>query len=290
MQRLEERVARLLGTRPTSWRRRSAAWQPAEAVEGGNDRFTVDLDDGRRVFVKAAKAPHTAGWLRREAEVYSALQGSFIAEVIAFEDDPVEPLLVLEDLSEADWTVHWDAARVAAVRAALAAVATSPPPPNTPTVREILGEFGRWEVVDADPGPFLSTGLRTREWLDRALPILWAAAASAPIEGDDLLHLDVRSDNVCFRDGAAVLVDWNWCSTGRSDFDIAAWLPSLSFEGGPHPWEVLPQAGEYAAFLAGIWAAVVGLPPPATAPTVREQQRRQLEIALVWCERELSLS
>src|SRR5687768_3606778 len=103
MRPLEERVARLLGARPMSWRRRSALWQPAEAVEGGNDRFTVDLDDGRRVFVKAAKAPHTAGWLRREAEVYSELHGSFIAELIAFEDDPVEPLLVLEDLSDADW-------------------------------------------------------------------------------------------------------------------------------------------------------------------------------------------
>lgn len=284
---LEERVARLLGGRPTSWRRRSAPWQPAEAVAGGNDRFSVELDDGRRVFVKAANAPHTAGWLRREAEVYSSLHGPFIAELVAFEDDPLEPILVLEDLGDADWNMRWDASRVAAVRRALAAVAVSRPPPNTPTAREMLGQFGGWEVVEADPGPFLSTGVRTREWLDRWLPTLKSAAGEARLEGDDLLHLDVRSDNLCFRDGAAVLVDWNWCSTGRSEFDIAAWLPSLSFEGGPPPWEVLPQAGEYAAFLAGIWAAVVGLPPPATAPTVRQQQQRQLEVALGWCEREL---
>lgn len=286
---LEERVARLLGASATSWQRRSAPWQPAEAVPGGNDRFTVLLADGRRVFVKAAKAPHTARWLRREAEVYSYLRGSFIAELIAFQDDPVEPLLVLEDLSDADWSVHWDAARIAAVRATLAAIATSPPPPNTPSVREILGDFGRWDVVEADPEPFLSTGIRSLEWLDRGLPHLMAAADNAPLDGDDLLHLDVRSDNLCFRDGTVVLVDWNWSCTGRSDFDVAAWLPSLTFEGGPPPWEVLPRGGAYAAFLAGIWAAVVGLPPPPTAPTVRDQQRRQLEIALVWCERELSL-
>ncbi len=289
MHGLEERVARLLGARPTSWQRRSAPWQPAEAVAGGNDRFTVHLDDGRRVFVKAARASHTASWLRREAEAYAHLRGAFIAELIAFEDDPVEPLLVLEDLSDADWGVRWDATRVAAVRDALAAIAGSAPPPNTPSVREILGDFGRWEVVEADPGPFLSSGIRSPEWLDRALPILKAAADSAPVDGDDLLHLDVRSDNLCFRDGTAVLVDWNWCSTGLADFDVAAWLPSLAFEGGPQPWEVLPRAGDYAAFLAGIWAAVVGLPPPPTAPTVRAQQRRQLGVALAWCDRELSL-
>lgn len=286
---LEERVARLLGARPTSWRRRSAPWQPAGAVAGGNDRFTVQLDDARRVFVKAAKAPHTAAWLRREAEVYAHLHGTFIAELITFEDDPVEPLLVLEDLSDADWDVGWDSARVSAVQDALAHIAASPPPPNTPSARDILAGFGRWEVVEADPAPFLSTGIRSPEWLERALPLLRAAADSTALDGDDLLHLDVRSDNLCFRGATAVLVDWNWCSTGPADLDVAAWLPSLAFEGGPPPWELLPSAGGYAAFVAGIWAAVVGLPPPATAPTVRDQQRRQLAVALEWCERELPL-
>ncbi len=90
-------VGQLLGARALNWQRRSAPWQPTDEVPGGNDRFTVDLDDGRRVFVKAAKAEYNAEALRREAEVYGHLQGSFIAELIAFEDDPVEPLLILED-------------------------------------------------------------------------------------------------------------------------------------------------------------------------------------------------
>ena len=36
------------------------------------------LEDGRCVFVKAARAEHTAGWLRREHEVYAHLRGPFI--------------------------------------------------------------------------------------------------------------------------------------------------------------------------------------------------------------------
>lgn len=289
MDGLQQRVAHILGARPVSWDRKSAPWQPAEPPTGGNLRFSVQLENGHRVFVKAARAPDRAGALRREAEVYAHLHGSFIAEMIAFDDHADEPVLVLEDLSDADWSVRWDGTRMTAVRSALAEVAASQPPPNTPPVRDTIGELDQWQVVAADPAPFLSTGIRSEDWLWRALPSLRAAADAAPVDGDELLHLDVRSDNLCFRHGAAILVDWDWCSTGRAEFDLAAWLPSLALEGGPAPWEVLPQAGGYAAVLAGFWASVVGLPPPPTGPTVRELQRRQLKVALAWCEHELAL-
>lgn len=179
---------------------------------------------------------------------------------------------------------------MAAVRTALARLARSDPPPNTRPVRSTFPAlFGRWSVVEQDPAPFLSTGIRSHGWLERALPALIAAADAVPADGDDPLHLDVRSDNLCCRDGTAILIDWNWCSTGNAELDLAAWLPSLAIEGGPKPWDVLPRGGRYAAFLAGIWAAVVGLPPPATAPTARALQRSQLEVALTWCERELAI-
>jgi hypothetical protein len=49
----------------------------------------------------------------------------------------------------------------------------------------------------------------------------------------------------------------------------------------------MPDAGPLVAFVAGVWAAVAGLPPPETAPTVREVQRRQLAVALDWLDRDL---
>lgn len=289
MELLAERVGQLVGAQPVAWEARAAPWQPASSVDGGNERFSVLLDDGRRVFVKAAQAEHTAAWLRREHEVYAHLRGSFMPCLEAFDDDPVYPILVLEDLSEADWEVRWDHARVAIVRTALSELAGSEPPPNTHPVRETFPTlFGAWRTVEQDPEPFLATGIRSRSWLEHALPTLIAAADAVAADGDELLHLDVRSDNLCFREGTVILVDWNWCSTGNADLDVAAWLPSLALEGGPQPWEVLPGASEYAAFLAGVWAAVVGLPPPTTAPTAREMQRSQLGVALAWCERELA--
>lgn len=143
----------------------------------------MELANGRSVFVKSAEAPLLAGWLRREHEVYEALEGSFIARLEG-----------------------WD-----------------------PTPRRRARRIPTW--------PFLSLGLRDEQWLERSLPELLAAIERAPLDGDDLLHFDVRSDNLCFRDGKALLV---------------------------------------ATLIAGVWVSVAGLPPPETAPNVRAVQRKQL--------------
>jgi hypothetical protein len=279
---LDAPVERALGSRPVAYEPRPGGYSTA-------DRFRVSLADGRSVFVKSATAPHLADWLRREHAVYASLSGEFIPRLEGWDDDGMRPLLALEDLSGADWRVAWDAQRVDAVRASLDQLARAAPPPGTPTVREGFGElFGRWTLVAEDPEPFLSTGLRPPTWLDGRLPEILAAVEGAPVDGDDLCHLDVRSDNMCFRDGRAVLVDWNWLSFANADLDVAAWLPSLAVEGGPLPWEVLPDAGALAAFVAGVWAAVVGLPPPEIAPMVRALQRAQLAVALDWIDEAFS--
>jgi hypothetical protein len=281
---LDARIERAVGSAPVEYRARGGGYSSA-------DRFSVTLADGRNIFVKSAAAQNLAGWLRREYEVYAALEGSFMPSLVGWDDDGERPLLAIEDLSDADWEPRWDADRVDAVLAALAELAASPPPPGTGPVEETFADlFGRWHVVADDPAPFVSTGLRDAAWLERALPVVLEAADGATTGGDALCHLDVRSDNLCFRDGGALLVDWNWASLANPVLDIAAWLPSLRVEGGPAPWEVLPDAGGLAAWLAGVWAAVVGLPPPETAPYVRALQRAQLEVALEWLERELDLA
>jgi len=278
---LDERIERAVGAAPVRYEKRGGGYSSA-------DRFSVQLDDGRRVFVKSAEAENLAGWLRREHEVYTGLSGGFIPGLEGWDDDGSRPVLAIEDLSDADWTPRWDRGRITAVRAALSELAAAVPPPGTAPVRESFAElFGRWETVAADPEPFLSSGVRDRAWLDRSLDRVVDAAARAPVDGDAVCHFDVRSDNLCFRDGRGVLVDWNWVSLGNPDLDVAAWLPSVCVEGGPPPWELLPGAGELAAFVAGVWAAVVGLPPPATAPNVRSLQRAQLAVALDWVDREL---
>jgi thiamine kinase-like enzyme len=278
---LAQRLAALVGAQPLDWTPRAGGYSTAE-------RYTVTLEDGRRVFVKTADAEHMAAWLRREHEVYASLQGSFIPELIGFDDDGTRPVLVIEDLSHADWGQQWTPERISLVRAALDELHACPAPPNTGPFRETdAGWFDRWDAVAAEPEPFLSLGFRSRAWLDERLPAISEAADAVPVDGDAIVHLDVRSDNLCTLGDRAVLVDWNWVSFAAPELDLAAWACSLALEGGPPPWELLPDSPGFAAFLAGVFAAVAGLPPPETAPTVREFQARQLAVALDWLDREL---
>ena len=120
------------------------------------------------------------------------------------------------------------------------------------------------------PAPFLSLGLATDGWLRQNAPALAEASEGAVLDGRFLAHLDVRSDNLCFRDGRAVLVDWNHAVVAPPDLDIAGWAPSLHAEGGPAPEEILPGAGPLAAVISGYFAQRAGRPEdphgPARAP------------------------
>ncbi|HVD26665.1 MAG TPA: hypothetical protein VNB86_11815 [Gaiellaceae bacterium] len=246
------------------------------------------FEDDSTAFVKAGAEAVTSAFLRDELRSYLSIQGPFMPGLLGYDEkDP--PLLVLEDLSLGRWPPPWDPQAIAAVRGALEAIwATGPPkwvPPTTDDREELAGG---WAEIESAPAPFLSLRIRSPEWLDDWLPRLRAAAESAPIEGDALLHLDVRSDNICLMERGAVVVDWNLVHRGNPDLDLAGWAPSLRLEGGPPPHELLPDAGGLAALLAGFFGCRAGLPPPPTAPTVRELQRAQLEVALEWAERELA--
>jgi aminoglycoside phosphotransferase (APT) family kinase protein len=163
------------------------------------------------------------------------------------------------------------------------------PPAGLPTLQSLRERIDGWPLVAGDPAPFLSTGLCSRDWLDEALPALLRAAAECDLGGGALLHFDVRSDNLCFRAGRAILVDWNLAAVGNPLLDAVFWLPSLHLEGGPQPWELVPDSEGFAALVAGFFASRAGLPPPPTAPTVRDFQRRQAAVALPWAARELGL-
>jgi aminoglycoside phosphotransferase (APT) family kinase protein len=175
------------------------------------------------------------------------------------------------------------------VCAALDELHATPPPAGLPLMADEREWLNGWELVAEDAEPLLSTGLCSRPWLEQALPTLLETGRTCALEGDSFLHLDVRSDNLCLRDGRAVLVDWNLAHVGNPLLDVVAWLPSLKLEGGPEPWELVADSQGFAALLAGFFAARAGLPPPPTAPRVREFQLRQAEVALPWAAGELEL-
>jgi Ser/Thr protein kinase RdoA (MazF antagonist) len=271
-----------------------AAAVGVEPVAGGGygtntAKWRIALEDGRRAFVKLALDDAAADWLRAEHRIYTRVRGSFLPALVGWRDAGGRTLLVLEDLGHAHWPPPWSPGMVDAVLAALDAVRTTVPPLG---LRALEGERERlhgWAMVADDARPLLATGLCSPSWLDVALPVLAQASATAELEGTALVHLDVRSDNLCLDGDRVVLVDWNFASVGNPLMDVVAWAPSLRLEGGPEPWELVADSRGLAALIAGFFASRAGLPPPATAPTVREFQRRQAEIALPWAARELDL-
>jgi len=276
-------AAAALGVDAQSWH--------AVTARTGNQRghWIVRLRDGTSIFVKAPWDDASAAWLATEALVYQNVQGSFLPRLLAWDGS----VLVLEDLSGELWPPAWTPEGIGAVLASLHELGEAPPPAGLPRLtdqRELLIERG-WPAIQADPEPFLSLGLCGRNWLEAALPELRSATESAELDGEALVHLDIRSDNLCLRDGHALFVDWNQASIGNPRFDLAEWLPSLATEGGPVPEELMPEAdaAPFAALLAGLWGARAGLPVPDELPNLRNMQRVQAAEALAWSARALGL-
>jgi aminoglycoside phosphotransferase (APT) family kinase protein len=205
-------------------------------------------------------------------------------------EDADLPLLLLEDLSGAHWPPPWTPGAIEAVHDTLTEVAATPHPAG---LRRLATDPpAAWDAVSGEPEPFLALGLCSESWLEENLAALLEASRPDVLEGEALLHFDVRSDNICIRDGHAVLVDWNLACVGNPAFDVAFWLPSLTLEHGPRPDELArdrPDVNAFAAVVAGFFAARAGLPPPPGAPTVRAFQLAQLEVALPWAVRTIGL-
>lgn len=254
------------------------------------ERWLVRLEDGGTAFVKSTTDEDIERRLRAELRVYRSLDREFMPRFLGWDEGP-PPVLVLEDLTPgAHWPPPWSDSDIDAVLAILEEIAATPPPDGLPRVEE--HGFAGWGDVAANPERFLGLGLCAREWLDAALPTLVRADEAAPLRGERLVHCDVRSDNLCIRNGRPVLFDWNFASVGNPVFDFAFWLPSLTLEGGPPPQEMArrwPGADDFSALVAGFFAALAGLPPPSGAPTVRAFQLAQLEVALPWAVSVLGL-
>jgi Phosphotransferase enzyme family len=275
-------VTRAAGRAPAEWQRVvGGGYTPAE-------RWVVEFGDGGRAFAKVGIVASTGEWLRVEHRAYRDVAAPFMPRMLGWSDEPV-PALLLEDLSAARWPPPWDRSLVDRMLLTLDAVAATPCPDWAPPISELTDIFSGWSQVSADPEPFLSLGLASRGWLETALPELVASERPMELEGSALLHADVRSDNMCFTADRALLVDWNFIGRGNPLFDVAAWLPSLAHEGGPMPEEVRPEAGVFAAAIAGYMCARAGLPVIPEAPHVRRVQLEQAATSLPWAARWLGL-
>jgi hypothetical protein len=252
-------------------------------------RWIVHFADGGSAFAKAAGNDSTAQWLRQEHRLYSSMSADYLPRVLGWSDDGARPILLLEDLSGAVWPPPWPPGAIDAVLATLARVRQARPACRLAELARQREQLMSWRRVAEQPEGFLGLGLCSARWLERALPDLLSAEAAARLEGDDLLHCDLKSDNIALAGERVVLIDWNFACRGNGLFDVASWLPMLCDEGGPRPQALLPGQGALAALLCGYFALRAPRPPPQQVPRLRELQVRRLKHLLPWAAAELGL-
>ena len=138
-------LERLLGVAAVSW----------ERVESGgygrvSAHWRVQLEDGRSVFVKQALSEDAKTWLRKERRVYEGVVGSFMPTYFGAHDNG-EVLLVIEDLSGAEWPPPWSPERIDAVLTALAELRATTPPAGLERLEDARESVVGWPAVRDDP-------------------------------------------------------------------------------------------------------------------------------------------
>lgn len=274
------RIERLTGAKVESYRHVAGGYTPALRL--------LCKSAAASFFVKIGATPLTSQFLRREIQIYNTVSGVFMPKLLASEDHEREPILIIEDLSRHHWPPPWRERDVELTVAQIKAMHSTPA--SLETYEQAHGTpKPNWQFVAADPEPLLALGLVDAKWLEPALPSLIEFEAKCSTAGDNLTHLDLRSDNTCLTSERAIFVDWNFACLANPRLDLGFWLPSLMYEGGPEPEKILPDAPEVAAWVSGFFAARAGLPGVSDAPRVRLVQRQQLQTALPWAVRALGL-
>ncbi|HLR83672.1 MAG TPA: aminoglycoside phosphotransferase family protein [Nocardioidaceae bacterium] len=185
----------------------------------------VTCASGRRAFVKAVGAElnaDTPGMLRREVDALAAVPTHpSIPRVYATYDDGDWVALLLEDVPGAPprrpWTLE-GIQRVADTIVSLQEVLDPCPWADAPLAGEQARPFfDRWRLLVADPPLDLDPWWRVH--LDELGGL--ASEAADVVDGVQLVHWDVRSDNVLLDGRRTVLVDWGQARRG------AAWMDPL---------------------------------------------------------------
>lgn len=290
-------VEQIAGARIVSARNIDGGFSPGPAAR-------CDLGDGRTVFVKAAGTvlnEVSPLMHRREAQVLAVLPvGSPAPDLIGVADDgdwvaivtswidgtmPALPLTsaacarvagLVERLGEFEWGIAGDA---------LEPVGVAHPDLS-----------GHWRRLYDAPVEGLDA------WTSAHLGDLVELESdhATVIEGDHIVHLDLRTDNILLgpTESDDVIVDWPGACRGARWIDLVALLPSLYLDGAPEPEAVFQassigrfvDAGAVDVFLASIAGYFTRMslqPPPFGLPTVRRFQAAQGVVAREWLRRRI---
>jgi aminoglycoside phosphotransferase (APT) family kinase protein len=254
------------------------------------------LEDGRRVFLKAVSEeanPDTPDIHRREARILAALPATApIARLLWSYDELGWVALCLEDVDGRHPDEPWTESDLDLVIACVDKMSRDLTP-SPIRVDDTVPAFFRqtingWRIA-------LTRGERRLDaWALRNLDRLAELESRAPgaVEGDALVHCDIRADNLLISGDRVYVLDWPWARIGAAWVDLVAMAPSVTMQGGPPPEQLLRRLDLHGVTGAAIDAAVASVagylvvralePPPPGIPTVRAFQAAQGRVAIAW--------
>ena len=256
----------------------------------------VRLEDGRRVFLKAVSEeanPDTPDIHRREARILAALPATApIARLLWTYDDMGWVALCLEDVDgrhpHEPWTVHDLDLVIACVEKMSRDLAPSPIPLDDTVPTFFRRTVNGWRIA------LERRETRLDAWALRNLDRLAELETRAPgvVDGDALVHCDIRADNLLIAGDRVYVLDWPWARIGAAWVDLVAMAPCVTMQGGPQPEQLLTRLDlrgvtpvaidAVVASLAGYFVVRALEPPPQGIPTVRSFQAAQGRAATAW--------
>ena len=288
--------------------------ETAESQAGGFSpgiAARIRTADGARYFVKGVgPLPNrdSPGMHRREAQTVAAMPDGVAVPRLLWSYDDEESgwvLLVSQDIEGRHPQVPWCLDELERVMDGLAKIADALTPSPLPIsmVGSATDAFARsingWRQLAEGPPSNL---VRLDTWSRRNLDRLVELESQAPdaVDGDTLLHLDVRADNMLLAENEVWLFDWASACVGAPWVDAVGFAPSVAMQGGPPPEQVVARhpAARSAnpdhvtaavAAIAGYFTHRALQPPAPGLPTLRAFQAAQGKVARAWLAQRASL-
>jgi fructosamine-3-kinase len=278
--------------------------------------YRLVLQDGRRAFFKGVcqtSSDTVQNALLAEERAYqelSSLLSAWMPHFYASVHVADWHILLLEDLGPRS-VPPWTPRKTRAITHALAAFHRSSsvvsPPSWLPVPADELAseswsrtasasqDFQHIAALAGDAAP------QALAWLHQISPTIERAMQN-PILMDGpyaIVHGDLRSDNLRFRQGQLYLFDWPYVALGRPEWDIVGFAQSVTVEGGPLPEQVMywyeeqfPLTAEAVeaslAWFLTFFALRAWQPDIPGLPRLRRFQRQQLGVLIAWATRHWS--
>ncbi|MEV4924340.1 phosphotransferase [Streptomyces roseoverticillatus] len=252
----------------------------------------------RAVFVKAtseAVNSHGRALYRQEWDACRRLEQASVS--VGFEwgfDEDDWTVLAFRAVDAGICSPMWPDQQLEAVLRLLRERRTAAPPGLPPLDVRLGDVFSAWCNLADDPSfdawPADEAGCRLLS------PEGWnglSERARRAFSGNDLVHADLRADNILWTDHTPVVVDWAYACRGSAAFDPIYLLLEVAWAGGEPPEEALAgvleayechpdDATALLAAFGGWFTGMSRMPPPPGLPTLRAFQRDMAQAALGW--------